>query len=261
MATWVNFCRTEQGKALDAKLLGGETTLLITKAMSGAERVNPVLLPSLTELPAPKQKLMISDRLTDESTTQVTLPVLLSNEGLAQSYKMQMLGIYAQDPDLGEILYMVSQVSGEEGEEIPAETVQPAFSVQWNLCLKVSDAASVTVEVPQTGLLTESTADRRYVKTAQMQEALAGKASKPVTEVTALAAEAWNQADKIYSFEEEYPSDEYDVEMWLNSSATDEQAEAYNNAQIESVFGSNAAKCRGNVPAIDIPVILKVVRK
>ena len=83
MATWIHFCRTQQGKNLDLKLMGGETPLTITKAMSGGERVSAAQLTALTELPSPKQQLTLSDRLIDESSGQMTLPVLLTNGGLS----------------------------------------------------------------------------------------------------------------------------------------------------------------------------------
>lgn len=162
MATWVNFCRTEQGKALDAKLVNGTAPLTITKAMSGSEKVNPVLLPTLTELPGPKQTLTLSDKLYTDDPSEFVLPVMLRNQGLAESYKMFTLALYAQDPDRGEIVYMVCQTTTEEGEEIPSETVQPAFSIQWNHVIKTSDASKVTVEVPEAGLLTEHIADQKY---------------------------------------------------------------------------------------------------
>lgn len=162
MATWVNFCRTEQGKALDAKLVNGDIPLRFTKAMSGSEKINPVLLPTLTELPGPKQTLTLSDKLYTGDPTEFILPVMLQNKGLAESYKMYILALYAEDPDLGEILYMVCQTTTEEGEEIPSEANQPAFSIQWNQTIKTADASKVTVEVPEAGLLTEHIADQKY---------------------------------------------------------------------------------------------------
>ncbi len=162
MATWVDFCRTEQGKALDAKLIERQLPLKITKAVSGAERVSPTALPALTELPAPKQILILSDKMKTDDPAEVILPVMLQNKGLTESYRMYLLAIYAEDPDLGEIIYMVCQTSGEEGEEIPKESLQPAFSIQWNYVIKVSDASKVTVEVPEAGILTEMVADQKY---------------------------------------------------------------------------------------------------
>lgn len=88
-----------------------------------------------------------------------------------------------------------------------------------------------------------------------------GFEKKSVYSETTLLASNWNATAKTYSFESTYPVASYDIEMWLNSTATDEQAEAFNGAQIESVYGQNVAKARGEVPTIDIPVILKVVAK
>lgn len=261
MATWIHFCRTQQGKNLDLKLMGGETPLTITKAMSGGERVSAAQLTALTELPSPKQQLTLSDRLIDESSGQMTLPVLLTNGGLSETYQMHTLGIYAQDPDLGEILYMVSQTEAEEGEKIPAETQQPAFSVQWNLCIKVSDAANITVEVPQAGILTEAVADRRYAKLTDMEslsEALEDKAEKPVTVLATLAASAWNQTDKTYSFEEAYPAASFDLSVEPDSTCTEAQLDAWSGARIVGNSAGNVLKAFGDVPVVDVPVILEV---
>ena len=170
MATWVNFCRTEQGKALDAKLVNGDMPLRFTKAMSGSEKVNPVLLPTITELPGSKQTLTLSDKLYTDDPTEFILPVMLQNKGLEESYKMYTLALYARDPDLGEIIYMVCQTTTEEGEEIPSEVNQPAFSIQWNHVIKTADASQVTVEVPEAGLLTEHIADQKYALKAHHHE-------------------------------------------------------------------------------------------
>ena len=49
------------------------------------------------------------------------LPVKLSNEGIDLKYSMYQIGVFADDPDEGEILYMICQTSTEEGEEVPSE--------------------------------------------------------------------------------------------------------------------------------------------
>lgn len=90
---------------------------------------------------------------------------------------------------------------------------------------------------------------------------LEGKANKAVYSEETLLAAGWNATAKTYSFESTYPAASYDLEMWLNSTATNEQADAFSSARIESVYGQNVAKARGEVPTIDIPVIIKVVAK
>ena len=89
-----------------------------------------------------------------------------------------------------------------------------------------------------------------------------GVLSAAPTVVTAsLLASAWNAATKTYSFETTYPNASYDIEVALNSTATTAQAEAFNGAQIVGSAASNTIKAYGDVPTVDIPIILKVVTK
>ena len=74
-----------------------------------------------------------------------------------------------------------------------------------------------------------------------------------------LSAPAWSNG--VYSFESTYPASIYDLEVALNSTATTAQAEAFNGAQIVGSATSNIIKAYGGVPTIDIPIILKVVKK
>lgn len=264
MATWTNFCRTQQGKALDMKLISKEQSLRLTKAIAGAGRIDSAQLVSLVQQPEPKQQLVLLDKETNTDAAEITLPVLLTNKGLTESYHMQTLGIYAQDPDLGEILYMVSQTLAEEGEEIPTEAQQPAFSIQWNLCIKVSDTENVTVEVPQAGVLTELAADRRYAKAAdfaELAESVAGKAEKSAVVLGVVRAQSWDQTDKTYSFEPEYPAGSYDLAVEPDSSCSEEQLEAWGSAKVVGSVSANVLKAFGDVPAVDVPVIMEVKRK
>lgn len=83
----------------------------------------------------------------------------------------------------------------------------------------------------------------------------------PSTSVITLLASNWDSALKTYSFESDYPMTTYDIEIALDSTATTEQAEAFNGAQIVGSATSNTIKAYGDVPTVDIPIILKVVRK
>ena len=77
--------------------------------------------------------------------------------------------------------------------------------------------------------------------------------------VVTMSASGWS--GKQYSFESSYPASEYDIEIALSSTASQEQIDAYNSAMILSNATSNIAVASGEVPSIDIPVILKAVRK
>ena len=86
-------------------------------------------------------------------------------------------------------------------------------------------------------------------------------ARKPIITTTTLLASSWDSTAKTYSFETDYPNASYDIEVALDSTATSEQAEAFNGAQIVGSATSNIIKAYGDVPTVDIPIILKVVTK
>ena len=76
-----------------------------------------------------------------------------------------------------------------------------------------------------------------------------------------LESSKWDSSTKTYSFETKYPKATYDIEIALNSTATSEQAEAFNGAQIAGSATSNIIKAYGYVPTVDIPIIIRVVTK
>ena len=86
-------------------------------------------------------------------------------------------------------------------------------------------------------------------------------ARKPIITTATLLASSWDSSAKTYSFESTYPNASYDIEVALDSTATSEQAEAFNGAQIVGSATSNIIKAYGDVPTVDIPIILKVVTK
>ena len=86
-------------------------------------------------------------------------------------------------------------------------------------------------------------------------------ALKPTITTATLLASNWDLIAKTYSFETDYPSASYDIEISLDSTATAEQAEVFNGAQIVGSATSNTIKAYGDMPTIDIPVILKAVTK
>ena len=85
------------------------------------------------------------------------------------------------------------------------------------------------------------------------------KENKATITTATLLASGWSNG--TYSFETDYPKATYDLEIALDSTATTAQAEAFNGAQIAGSATSNAIKAYGIVPTLDIPVVLKVVKK
>lgn len=73
--------------------------------------------------------------------------------------------------------------------------------------------------------------------------------------------QASNWSSGVYSFESDFPNATCDIEIELDSTATEAQVEAWSNAKPTAVFGTNTMKALGDVPTVDIPVIVKKVMK
>lgn len=141
---------TNKGLGLLSKLITGKT-LNITRAETGAGWLAPELLPQQNAVTDPKQSLTFSAvSYPDEGKCMV--PCKLTNEELTESYIARQLGLYAEDPDEGEILFYITQVEDEEGGTgIPSPKIIPSYSATWNLVIYYGMADGVEVTVDPSG--------------------------------------------------------------------------------------------------------------
>ena len=89
--------------------------------------------------------------------------------------------------------------------------------------------------------------------------AVADKSNKPTFSQYTILTSGWSSG--VYSFESDFPSATCDIEIELDSTATESQVEAWSSAKPTAVFGTNTMKALGDVPTVDIPVIVKAVVK
>ncbi len=110
------------------------------------------------------------------------------------------------------------------------------------------------------GVLTDcqnATADCRAV-IDEAQEGVAGKENKATITKVDMLASGWS--GNTYSFENTYPSDKYNIEIALDSAVSKFQFEAFTSAQIVGSATSNVVTAFGDVPTVDLVVIVKAVR-
>lgn len=141
---WSNAVITQQGLALEAKLIAG-TTLTITKAQTGSGSVPVANLATQTAVTNPQQTL--SFRSVTYNSGVAAIPAYLRNDSLSTGYTATQVGIFAQDPDEGEILYFIAQTTSGTGSEIPSSTEMPGFTAEWTFYLTFGQADSVSVTV------------------------------------------------------------------------------------------------------------------
>lgn len=148
MNIWENTVLTEQGRALQAKLLKGQT-LKIKRVATGAKKVPVVDLRQQTNVTEGGYDIILQPARTDGDNT--VIPVLLENKGLNESYELWQVGFYAEDPDEGEILFCLSQAS--QSKHIPSEKESSGFSITWDFYFNTSDTAPFEVVLNSVGLV------------------------------------------------------------------------------------------------------------
>ena len=107
--------------------------------------------------------------------------------------------------------------------------------------------------------LTAHTGNADIHVTTANKTAWNAKANKPTTATVTMSASGWSNG--TYSFESTYPVATYDIEIALDSTATSAQVEAFNGALIVGSAASNIVKAYGIVPTVDIPILIKAVKK
>jgi hypothetical protein len=146
MNVWANTVITEKGLALLAKLTQGNT-LKITEAVTGAGFVTPGLLMKQTEVSDPQQALTFRS-VTYPEEGKCSIPMALTNAGLAAGYKATQVGVFATDPDEGKILFFIAQsVDAASGTNIPSEAEMAGYSAEWTFYFKYGQADGVVVAV------------------------------------------------------------------------------------------------------------------
>lgn len=78
---------------------------------------------------------------------------------------------------------------------------------------------------------------------------------------TAMTLLSFRWSNKTYSLESPYPNASYDIVVSVAPNATVAQYDVFSKAKICGSANSNVLTALGTVPAVDIPVIVKAVRK
>lgn len=169
MSSWSNVTVTTKGYALQSKLIANGDVLDITKVVSGSGRVTAGQLVNQTEVSNPVQMLQLEALKYDSVNEYASIKVLLSNLELQNGYTLNQIGIYAADPDEGEILYALAQV--DVGESVPSITAQPSgFTCEWDFRLKFTNLGNVQITIDSDSFLTVATGDNRYATKEEFEE-------------------------------------------------------------------------------------------
>lgn len=151
MAEWSNATMTDVGADLQAKVNAGKTKLTFTKIKvgSGVNATNPLALTDVIS-----SKWETTNFVVKQEGKIVSVDTFITNTGIHEAFRMSEIGLFAQDPDKGEILY--AYLTDPEPDRMPAEggsvvvsqelTIGMVFSNTGNVSLTVNIGALVTHE-------------------------------------------------------------------------------------------------------------------
>lgn len=154
MAEFNKLTITNKGQALMAKLIAGKTKIEFTKVASSTNVYTEAQILALTSLANVKQTVSIS-KITRTNNVAVQIEAAMENSKLTAGYNMNTIGLYAKDPDDGEILYAVASVSSsDKGAYMPPYNGITVSGAYLKLTTTVSNADNVTLQVDQAAVAT-----------------------------------------------------------------------------------------------------------
>lgn len=144
MAEFKQLIITDKGQALMAKMLAGTGNVQFTKISVSDTTYTDAQLQALTALSSVKQTTLVS-KVTRTNNVAVQIEGAITNTAVVTGYYMRAIGLYALDPQDGEILYAVT-IASTAGYMPPYNgiTVSGAF---FKLVTTVSNASSVSLNV------------------------------------------------------------------------------------------------------------------
>ena len=152
MPNWNGLVLTKKGQLLQAKV-GTGVVLALTKMKLGSGVLpKGTSLEDLTDLVTPEQNVGIAAKevLTDQKMCKISATI--TNVGLSAGYYVRELGVFANDPDEGEILYAVT--SDSEPDYLPPRGGSTAVSQEFAVYISASNASDVKVSIDPGALAT-----------------------------------------------------------------------------------------------------------
>lgn len=145
MAEFSKVIITAKGQALLAKMIAGAGNVEFTKVCTSSTAYTEDQLEALTTLVDVRQTSLIS-KVTRTNNVAIKVETAFTNTGLTAGYYMRTLGLYALDPDDGEILYAVT-VETSGNCYVPPYNGITETGAYITIITTVGNAESVSLEV------------------------------------------------------------------------------------------------------------------
>ena len=149
MAEWSNATMTDVGADLQAKVNAGKTKLTFTKIKvgSGVNATNPLALTDVIS-----SKWETTNFVVKQEGKIVSVDAFITNNGITEAFRMSEIGLFAQDPDKGEVLY--AYLTDPEPDRMPAAGGSVVVSQELTIGMIFSNTGNVSLTVNMGALVT-----------------------------------------------------------------------------------------------------------
>ena len=153
MSNWSSYQFTRKGEQLRAKVEAGKCKLTLTKIKIGNGNVTLGDIKDMNDLKSPQLVLGISSCAVSAEDDRVCEVVgIASSSNVENAFSVTEMGLYANDPDVGEILYLVEIDTSPD--DMPNKNAQSPVTLTYQVELVTSNTANVTAMVSPAGLVT-----------------------------------------------------------------------------------------------------------
>ena len=150
MAEWSNATMTDIGADLQAKVNAGKTKLTFTKIKVGSG-VNATNTLALTDVISSKWET--TNFVVKQEGKIVSVDTFITNNGIKEAFRMSEIGLFANDPDKGEILY--AYLTDPEPDRMPAEGGAVVVSQELTIGMMFSNTGNVSLTVNMGALVNQ----------------------------------------------------------------------------------------------------------
>ncbi|MDU4478626.1 phage tail protein [Clostridium sp.] len=157
MANFKTTIITKKGHALMAKLSANLATMKFTKVCSSDfdySNLNNSELEQVITFKNLKQTVL-PDLITVVNTATVKVSATITNTNLSEGYYLRTIGLFALDPDDGEILYSITPTT--EADYMAADNGITKSGISLDLLTTISNSENVSLEVDPNAMISAET--------------------------------------------------------------------------------------------------------
>lgn len=166
MSKWNPWVLTKKGQALYAKVDAGSCKLNLVKMAIGDG--TPTELEKCTDL-ANKVLEMDITKISVQNETMCTVEAALNTSLLTDTVSVSEWGLYASDPDEGEIL--LGMTTDPEPDKLEPGGGVVAYEQTMGMTLVTSSAKNVSISIPSSAFVTKSSLDEAEASIKEKNEA------------------------------------------------------------------------------------------